>query len=353
MALWTGSFTEDAYRSRLDYSIDRNDLFHGRYAPPTRARTGSSFADLNLDCADGTDVGLSLTLEETHGPGGLSALEGTVEMLEDDVIRITGSWKHMTRNTPFHHLSEGGRFEMCSKKGSTRECIGPMQGNWWVLGDEKKHSWVWNTESFKKIEEGCTPRQLVQSVYMDRFGMACGWLFFVKTSIQLVSFGEEWIWVTDMNLAFNIDYSVLYFMFLLTYVALDAATRPHWTYIMGVLLYCLGYVLFAGLCGEVGNAKFLYHGGSWLFLVGSLFLMYATALKKMKEYNPLKQSSALFWGSTCFLIGSACFAMDAASSGLGTKGNGLTGFALFALGRIFFIRGSQTPRCSVLFMKNT
>ena len=91
--------------------------------------------------------------------------------------------------------------------------------------------------------------------------------------------------------------------------------------------------------------------GSWL-LIGS-FLMYSTALKRIHEYNPFLKSSALFWGSSCFLGGSMCFAMDADSSGLGARENGIVGYILFTLGRIFFIRGSQTQRCGVLFINNT
>jgi hypothetical protein len=324
MALWTGNFTEDAYGSNLDYRINENGEFIATYKVPI----GSSSTE--------------------RGPEGNATLRGVVDVLEGDVIRIEGYWKHHTKNTPFYHLNEGGRFEMLSKKGMDRKCLGRMEGHWSILDDETKHPWVWNLGSTEKI--GRFTQRLVKSVHMDRFGMACGWLFFVQTLIQLISFIEEWTCNTDMNLAFNIDYSILYFVFLLVYWEMDA-NRPRWAYILGILFYFVGYMLFASLYGKVGDAKVLYRGGSWFFLIGSLLLMYATALTRIHEYNPFSKSSALFWGATCFFFGSLCFAMDADSSGFGARENGIVGYVLFTFGRIFFIRGSQTPRCDVLFMK--
>eukprot|EP00939_MAST-03C_sp_MAST-3C-sp1_P000415 g415.t1 len=351
MALWTGSFTEDAYSSRLDFSISENNEFLATYMPPTIKVSSSPVVPEGGDVEnEGGPAIESSNDDKSQGPGGKAALKGTVEELDGGMIRITGEWKHQTKDTPFHHLPAGGHFEMVSKQGASPKFLGPMQGFWWIKGkDDEKHSWLWSLRT-EKVQERCTER-LAKSVHMDRFGMACGWLFLIQTVLQLASFIETWSVNADMNTAFNIDYSILYFAFLLAYVELGKV-RPHWTYIMGVFLYFLGYVLFAALYAEAGDAESLYHGGSWLFLVGSLFLMYATKLDHIHEYNPLAKSSALFWGSTCFALGSVFFAMDAASSGINARANGIAGYGFFVLGRIYFVRGSQTKRCSVLFTKN-
>ena len=325
MALWTGSFTEDAYGSNLEYTINEDSDFRGTYVPPIES---------------------SSNRQEI----GKATLVGSVSILESGAIRITGKWKHQSEDTPFYHLKEGGYFDMYSNKGTSRACLGKCTGHWWIEDEKRKNPWVWNVRSTKESER--FTQRLVRSVHMDRFGMLCAWFFLLQTLIQLISFIEEWTCNTNMNLAFNVDYSILYLIFLLSYSELGA-TRPHWAYIGGVLLYFIGYVLFASLYGKVGDALKFYRAGSWLFLIGSLFLMYSTALKRIHEYNPFLKSSALFWGSSCFLGGSMFFAMDADSSGLGTRENGIVGYVLFTLGRIFFIRGSQTQRCGVLFTNNS
>ena len=240
---------------------------------------------------------------------------------------------------------------MLSEKGSSRKCLGCMKGYWWILENEK-HPWKWNLKkrSSSTEEVGRFTHRFVISIYMDRFGMICAWLFFIQSLLQLISFTEEWSCNKDMNLVFNTDYSALYFIFLLAYFELGT-NRPHWTYILGVVLYFVGYVSFMFLYADVGDAKALYRGGSWLFLIGSLFLMYATALNRIQEYNPFSKSSALFWGSSCFFLGSLFFVIDADSYGFGERENVIVGFVLFTIGRIFFVRGSQTPRCDFLFLR--
>ena len=359
MALWSGSFTEDVYSSRLDYSIDENDRFYGTYSPPDMktwtSREDGEFQDETIDELQ-SSIALS-RIDENHGPGSKAILDGTVDVSKDGVICVTGSWTHVAENTPFNHLSDGGRFEMVSKKGMSRSSMGPMRGSWWIPCDDQennivqKYPWVWDDGRNDNVQ-GCTYR-LVQSVAYDRFGMLCGWLFFVQTTIQLVSFADEWSSNADINLAFNVDYSILYILFLLAYTRLRRA-GPSWSYIGGVTLYFLGYIFFALLYTTEGDdAAAFYKGGSWLFLAGSILLMYATAPRStIQEYNPFAKSTALFYGSTCFLLGSLCFTMDSETSGFGARVNGLAGYGLFTLGRIFFLRGSQTKRCGVFFKSN-
>ena len=325
-AFYRGAFTEDVYSSRLSFQVN-GSAFSGTYAPP-----------LKEDAESG----------ETRGPG-KATLQGQVTTGEDGSVVIVGQWRHIG-DTPYGHVEDGGAFEMksgpCAEPRQDLSALGSMEGVWWMGdGEKEKNPWRWNARDIADVQRWS--KRFVTSVNMERFGMACAWLFFIQTAMQLLAIlpDEKWSINDPMNTAFNVDYSILYAAFLLAYVELGSKLRPHWTYTSGVFLYFLGYVLFACLYAGAGGGAGLYHGGSWLFLVGSVLLMYAT---RCDNYNPLRKGSALFWGSTCFFLGSVMFAIDAASLG-NPRANSIIGLVLFVLGRLFFVRGSQTARCGVFF----
>lgn len=209
----------------------------------------------------------------------------------------------------------------------------------------------------------CSDRMalFVGSVYMERYGMLCAWLFFVQTFGQLLSAQLEWSQHTPFNVACNVVYSVTYLSFLVAYGVM--MTPPDTRYVLGVTLYFLGYAVFLGLYlrahfGLLGWGGELYHLGSWLFLGGSALLLLATVPPEPAKgagprFSPHLLGASLWWGSFMFFVGSACFCADAAGFGLVGGGNVLAGLATFTIGRVFFVRGSQTRRCDFLFRSQT
>ena len=88
-----------------------------------------------------------------------------------------------------------------------------------------------------------------------------------------------------------------------------------------------------------------YHSGSWLFLIGSLFLMNTTAPATsivghnrstcIATWSPFRRDggSALWWGSFAFAAGSVWFALDAAGNGIRPYVNVLAGYVSFLIGQ--------------------
>jgi hypothetical protein len=202
---------------------------------------------------------------------------------------------------------------------------------------------------------------LVASVKMERYGMLCAWLFFAQTLGQLLSAHYGWALHTPFNVACNAVYSVTYLSFLAAYGVM--MTPPDSRYVGGVALYFLGYAVFLSLyvrsfLGLAGGAGALYHAGSWLFLSGSALLLVATAPPQPAKgsgprFSPHLLGASLWWGSLMFFVGSAFFCADAAGYGWISGGNVTAGLVTFTLGRLFFVRGSQTRRCDFLFRSQT
>ena len=117
-------------------------------------------------------------------------------------------------------------------------------------------------------------------------------------------------------------------------------------YIFGVFLYWCGYVAFTALyAGNDAASPGLYNAGSWLFLTGSALLMIATYPTAFAGIR-----NAIFWGSASFFLGSTLFVLDASGSGFVVPGvNVKVGLVAFVVGRVLFIIGSQTKRCSIFF----
>jgi uncharacterized membrane protein YdcZ (DUF606 family) len=91
--------------------------------------------------------------------------------------------------------------------------------------------------------------------------------------------------------------------------------------------------------------------GSVSFLVGSMSLVYGTFHKRC--YTIWRKSSALFWGSASFLVGSILFLVD--SIFLVNSGDDarfallVAGLTVFLIGGAFFLCGSTTDSCDVIF----
>lgn len=145
-----------------------------------------------------------------------------------------------------------------------------------------------------------------------------------------------------LNLIFNIVYSCFYLFFLVTYACVEKPPNP--AYIVGVAFYFLGYVAFAVIYAwaffdnaEVAHwySPIVYHQGAWAFLLGSALLTFAT-----------RRVESLFCGSLSFLLGSMVFAIDAV---IHSPGLVSAGYTMFAFGRVFFVKGSETPRCDMRF----
>jgi hypothetical protein len=198
------------------------------------------------------------------------------------------------------------------------------------------------------IKEDCLGRfeKFLASVYMDRLTMFASWLFFIFTATQLLL--ELWGPITMrmfLNFVFNIVYSCFYFFFLVAYACAEKPPSP--AYIIGVAFYFLGYMAFAVIYAwaffdnaEVAQwySPIMYHEGAWAFLLGSVLLTFAT-----------RRVESLFCGSLSFLFGSLVFSIDAM---IHYPKLISAGYTMFAFGRVFFVKGSETPRCDMRFRES-
>jgi len=132
--------------------------------------------------------------------------------------------------------------------------------------------------------------------------------------------------------------------------------RPHPSYIFGVLLYLVGYVVFAALtvASEFweDEPRDLYTIGSVMFAIGSLFLVSSTVgpdPRKMEgDLTSFLKNWSLFVGSLAFFIGSAAFVVD---SFVTNPANAKIGYSWFVLGRLCFLWGSTTEKVNWLLQK--
>jgi len=253
-------------------------------------------------------------------------------------VVIRGTYEH---DVAWDGEAKTGTFEMRSPGDKFDK---DFNGSWTQDGSQTKHPWKWSLEQEGRQEK------FTDSVWMDRYGVWCGWAFFILTAAQLVSVVTEWKGNARLNQMGNFFFSLCYMAFLAVYCF--TTNKPPWKYALGVLLYTVGYIVFAAIYSEAPEPEALYHLGSWLFLIGSVFLMSATYPSKLKHYAPHLIEAELFWGSTMFFIGSACFAYDALGFGdlFGESlSNVQLGLATFVVGRLFFLRGSCTWRCTATF----
>jgi hypothetical protein len=195
-------------------------------------------------------------------------------------------------------------------------------------------------------------------ISIARYNVAAAHLFLQMTMASLILAATRTKgrlgWILP-NLIFHILYTLCYALFLCIYAV--SKEPPGAAYVTGVALYFVGYGLFLVMfilqwCSKTGNNTLvLYVAGSVSFLVGSMFLVYGTFYKRC--YTIWSKSSALFWGSVSFLVGSIFFSVD--SIFLVNSGDDarfallVAGLTVFSIGRAFFLCGSTTDSCDVVF----
>lgn len=196
--------------------------------------------------------------------------------------------------------------------------------------------------------------------------MACAWLFFAVTTLQLVSTVAQWEGGVALNVIANTVYTQGYMSFLAMYARVPKA--PGLCTSVGIFLYFLGYIMFLAHsgCSVVGADRsvdigiWLNRMGVGLFIGGSGLLMRAHLPPRelKRRFSPLRAEAACWWGAVCFLLGSMILAIDASGFAWALDRAGsaytraLATLVVFTLGRVFFIWGSQTPRCDI-FLRST
>jgi len=319
-------FVEDNYMSVMKADCNQ-DRFKCVYHPAEVTR-------------DAPNDGCCMNRRSRPLPG-IAVAEGHLERI-DGVVYIRGTWKHMDSTLLVEGPCSSGSFLMVSDKS-----VNDFNGWWQFDTSDAHHGWKWTRNKSRALATW-----LAESVWMDRYSMLCSWLFLSQTSIQLMSHACEWDsdFNVDLNQAFNMVYAVCYVWFL---SAFSLSSIPQgFLYTTGITCYSFGYVVYAGIYSGARGQTILYHLGSWLFLVGSVSLMCSSRPKGrgcLHAYSPHRIQSSVWWGSTMFLLGSVCFACDA--SGFGKhRINAVLGLSCFTAGRCFFVWGSQTRRCTCIFL---
>eukprot|EP00931_Biecheleriopsis_adriatica_P100849 TRINITY_DN7608_c0_g1_i1.p1 TRINITY_DN7608_c0_g1~~TRINITY_DN7608_c0_g1_i1.p1 ORF type:complete len:398 (+),score=49.40 TRINITY_DN7608_c0_g1_i1:39-1232(+) len=320
----------------------------------------------------------------------MATLEG-IEEANGCMRIIKGRWEFAVPLSPTSPASMRGTFEMISNEDNTG-----FSGWWREEGSEASVPWNWQSSGLGKthesvdsnasihaadaengdvdkadaqqgnVEPKAEPRKesssqiadILESVWMDRYGVLCSWMFFLQTVGQLLSFcAWETAGNTLLNQACNSVYATCYLSFILTYCVVP--TRPGLKYTAGIFMYLIGYILFLAIYSDRASqfVHALYILGCLAFLSGSSLLIIACYPPHRNDtvcqrFSPVQLQSSLFWGSVCFFIGSVIFLIDSLGFGSASR-NGVFGLAVFAVGRVQFLRGSQTARCSIWLMQRT
>eukprot|EP00928_Gymnodinium_smaydae_P058728 TRINITY_DN4192_c0_g1_i1.p1 TRINITY_DN4192_c0_g1~~TRINITY_DN4192_c0_g1_i1.p1 ORF type:complete len:452 (+),score=33.07 TRINITY_DN4192_c0_g1_i1:73-1428(+) len=316
-------FIESEYISSLRITCN-GDRIKGTYHPPESEKNPVTGMLRN-------DVGKYALL-------GMAYLEGHVKVI-GGVISIQGTWRHIDSAATD---GEAGLFRMQS--ASLKEPL--FFSGWWQDDASNQHDWHW-----KRNEHRDLATRFFESVWVDRYAMFCAWLFFIMTSIQLASasYLSEFSVNVHINVACNCVYAVCYTSFLVAFASSNVPKSLCYT--LGVAAYAVGYFVFAAIYSDARGKEEMYSVGSCLFLSGSLLLMISSVpdgRSRWHAYSPLRVQSAIWWGSTLFCLGSVVFLLDSFRYG-NSWINSVVGLSLFTMGRCFFIRGSQTSRCTWLF----
>jgi len=261
--------------------------------------------------------------------GGLAILTGDVIYKVGHATLIRGDWKHVIGPR------EAGQFELLVNAN-----ISSAVGFWTDADSDVKHEWKLNARDL-----GLTGSNYDVDLIMERWGIASAWLFLVQTVISTFVFAAEVETSSSINLPIHYIYTFSYMTFLAYYEYTDA--QPSAMYMFGVLLYTVGYGFYADLyqISIIGkNGASSYVSGSVMFLLGSLFLIYALWEFKLSQ---------LLSGSVLFLVGSIAFTLDSLAWYPGsTKQLCILGYVVFIMGRLCFLFGSQTKRCDIFFRNN-
>lgn len=268
---------------------------------------------------------------------GESSLTGRL-LQGEGATHIVGEWKH----SPGPLTS--GTFDV-----AWDELSQSMKG-WWADESGARHDWAWRSSRRRGLRRSA--REFVRSNRMTQYLIACCWVFFWQTFTQTgltILPSLTAVFNTQAMLLFNIVYSMCYISFLASYVVMHP--KPPAAYVIGVLLYTLGYMTFAAFfgihaAGRSWATSELYLQGSLFFLVGSVFLVASTAPPLNMTWCPHKKDNSLFWGCACFLVGSVFFIVDSSRFIAGEESSLLLvalGYCFFTPGRLFVLWSVTTP----------
>jgi len=401
--------TRDMYLQEGQYG----SKLHLRLNPNTHCCDGT-YEPASLDLADiEADLPNAVDLEGERSPGGAApghaVLFGQVKPDPESGSNgfvLKGEWRHV--QGPL----QGGKFEM------KLDSHGNASGFWATEGEETSTDWQWTpshsetagllkgddesdvhivqtsasarpslraslssrTDRGKTFYDEMLAAEGSFAVWIARWGVFCAWIFFYQTLAALVmaSFQITGNTTCVVQLVFQVVYTCTYTSFLGVYSRMRV--MPPLDYVLGVVLYTLGYACFVALYAVVlvmedaedaaMASSGLYLAGSLLFLAGSAVLVRATVPPPipmvMRElsftehvrarFSMIDQQSSLFWGSMAFLMGSVLFTVDSAwglhggsKPALASVFNISMGYALFTVGRLYFLWGSTTADCDALF----
>jgi hypothetical protein len=303
---------------------------------------------------------------------------------------------------------EGGSFEM------NLDDLHQTGSGWWSAnGDREVRPWQWSPNVEKEplmssdVEENVVqtsvPGRLrpslssrvgrgstffdemleaegTSSVWIARWGVLCAWIFFYQTFGALImpSLTLPGVVASMVQCCFQAVYTGTYTSFLVIYARMRV--MPPLDYVIGVVLYMIGYACFLSLyvLVLVMEAEDASHPSQVLYLLGSLFFLAGSALLVLATFPPpvpmvlrqltiwedvrarfslCDQQSALFWGSVTFLLGSILFSLDSCWGLVNTESRPELlspvcihiGYALFTIGRLYFLWGSTTTDCGAFF----
>jgi len=211
-------------------------------------------------------------------------------------------------------------------------------------GSQTKHPWKWSLQ-----QEG-VQEKFSDCVWIDRFGVWCGWVFFLYSVWALSSYLTEWEGHARLNQIGN-SFNTLTSSAFMT-VWCFTTNKPPWKYALGVFLYAVGYIIFAAYYSDAIDKEIGYHMGSWAFMIGSVFLLLATYPTKLAHSYPHLIEAQPFWAAFTYTIGSVFFCYDAWGFGdlFGESISNVTlGLVFFMFGRWCSMRGSCTWRCTAFF----
>eukprot|EP00658_Telonema_sp_P-2_P051437 TRINITY_DN3949_c0_g1_i1.p1 TRINITY_DN3949_c0_g1~~TRINITY_DN3949_c0_g1_i1.p1 ORF type:complete len:455 (-),score=69.51 TRINITY_DN3949_c0_g1_i1:274-1638(-) len=280
------------------------------------------------------------------------SLEGEAAWAEDGTVIIFGRWVIPGNDTREKQMA--GVFEMCLDLDSNQA------RGWCEMANSPRQRWVWHSSRSGPSVVGAW-RARTNGPWIDYFSLVSAWLFLLLTALTLAGFVADSgsYLLTCFCVLANAElflHSVC-FLCLFTFMA----HAPPTNYTLGVYNYTIGYLAFtllylASMMQHPSIAtraliSGLYNGGSFMFMVGSLFLL-----------RVFPVFGVLWWGSMCFAVGSCCFVRDALQlctvdldCGLpdASRTLNLTGLILFLIGRICFVLGSETSRLDLFFRERT
>jgi len=403
----TTLFTEDYYGSSVSMTVDESSRTAvAMYHPPRK---------VDANDPNNTPLGISIlrgSLEPITEQKGSYIFAGTWEYLDSDhhgifemVVDSKGKgegWWSLAPDAP--PLGENGKTEIgaeskkvqklreeikrlrktvkqlkeASERGEVNEATSVVSNDKWtedgspsktlpkeswhatgttlVHKAPKKCPWKWNV---KEPEEKNKVRDALYWFYIKNC-VFCSWIFLIMTLISLLLCANIYNWFNApmlegiaayfLNYAFMLVYTVIYAYFLVMYFYLQL--HPPAMYVLGVLLYTIGYAVFAGLFllayhDEGGSevAVLLNYIGSWSFLIGSVALVQSTVPKSY-----CSKEVFLFLGSVFFLLGSFFFVFGCSQilSEYLDPHYSTIGNALFLPGRLCFLIGSTSDDCDIL-----